>query len=101
MHADKSMADQELARGHGRRHRDAVRTHPRIPFHLALPGVPRIPREFELNVECYGRDFADEMCKIIENKLGGAREVTLAEVDERSYPAQLRDSIARLLSPYL
>ena len=56
---------------------------------------------FELNVECYGRDFADEMSKIVENKLRGAREVTLAEVDGRSYPAKLRDSIARLLSPYL
>ena len=56
---------------------------------------------FELNVECYGRDFADEMSKIVENKLRGAREVTLAEVDGRSYPTNLRDSIARLLSPYL
>jgi cardiolipin synthase A/B len=56
---------------------------------------------FELNVESYGRDFADEMGRIIENKLRGAREVTLAEVDGRSYPAKLRDSIARLFSPYL
>ena len=56
---------------------------------------------FELNVEAYGRAFADEMSKIIENKLHGAREITLAEVDGRSYPAKLRDSIARLFSPYL
>ena len=56
---------------------------------------------FELNIECYGRVFADEMGKIIENKLRGAREVTLAEVESRSYPAKLRDSIARLFSPYL
>jgi len=56
---------------------------------------------FELNVEGYGRDFADEMGKIIANKLRGAREVTLAEVDGRSYPAKVRDSIARLFSPYL
>ena len=56
---------------------------------------------FELNVECYGRDFAERMGKIITNKLRGAREMTLAEVDGRSYPAKIRDSIARLLSPYL
>jgi F-type H+-transporting ATPase subunit gamma len=31
-----------LARGHGRRHRDSARTHPRISFHLALPGLRRI-----------------------------------------------------------
>jgi hypothetical protein len=41
------------------------------------------------------------MAKIIEQKLHGAREVTLAEADGRSYPAKLRDAIARLFSPYL
>jgi len=56
---------------------------------------------FELNVECYGRDFADEMAKIIEKKLRGAHEVKLSEVDKRSLPAKLRDAIARLFSPYL
>jgi cardiolipin synthase len=56
---------------------------------------------FELNVEGYGRAFASEMGKIIEQKLHGAREVTLAEVDGRSWPAKLRDAIARLFSPYL
>jgi cardiolipin synthase len=56
---------------------------------------------FELNVESYGRDLASELGKIIEHKLRGAREVTLAEVDGRSYPAKLRDAIARLFSPYL
>src|ERR1022692_288067 len=56
---------------------------------------------FELNVECYGRGFADEMARVIEKKLHGARAVTLTEVDARSYPAKLRDAIARLFSPYL
>ncbi len=56
---------------------------------------------FELNVESYGREFADEMSKIISNKLRGAREVTLAEVNGRSYPSKLRDAIAGLFSPYL
>jgi len=41
------------------------------------------------------------MGQVIQNKLRGAREVTLAEVEGRSYPAKLRDSIARLFSPYL
>ena len=55
---------------------------------------------FELNVECYGRDFATQAERLIQQKLNGAREVTLAEVDGRSVPAKLRDSIARLFSPY-
>jgi cardiolipin synthase A/B len=56
---------------------------------------------FELNVECYGREFAQEMEKIIEKKISAAREVNLSEVDERPMPAKLRDAIARLFSPYL
>lgn len=56
---------------------------------------------FELNVEAYGRNFADEMEKVIQDKLRGAREVTLAEADGRSYPAKLRDAFFRLFSPYL
>jgi cardiolipin synthase len=56
---------------------------------------------FELNVECYGRDFANDMTRIIEEKLSTAHEVTLAEVDARNFPAKLRDAIARLFSPYL
>lgn len=56
---------------------------------------------FELNVEAYGRDFAQKMNRIVESKLQGAREITLADVDARSYAAKLRDAIARLFSPYL
>ena len=56
---------------------------------------------FELNVECYGREFADEMAKVFENKVRGAHQVTLSEADARSYPAKVRDAVARLFSPYL
>jgi len=56
---------------------------------------------FELNVECYGREFAEEMEALIRKKLSSAHEVTLKEVDSRSLPSRLRDSIARLFSPYL
>jgi cardiolipin synthase len=56
---------------------------------------------FELNLECYGHDFAHEMEAVIQRKLHGAHEVTLAEVDARSLPAKLRDAVARLFSPYL
>ena len=56
---------------------------------------------FELNVECYGRDLAHELVPVIEKKLRGAREVTLVEADGRPLPAKLRDATARLFSPYL
>ena len=56
---------------------------------------------FELNVECYGRDFAQRMESVIEQKLRHAREVTLAEMDDRPFLPKLRDAVARLFSPYL
>jgi cardiolipin synthase len=56
---------------------------------------------FELNIECYGRDFAREADSLMEQKLRNAHEVTLAEADGRLLPAKLRDALARLFSPYL
>ncbi|MGA2028795.1 MAG: phospholipase D-like domain-containing protein [Verrucomicrobiota bacterium] len=56
---------------------------------------------FELNVECYGRKCAQEMERVIEEKISAAREVTLTEADGRSLPTKLRDATARLFSPYL
>jgi cardiolipin synthase len=56
---------------------------------------------FELNVECYGREFAQQMEKVIEGKLRGAHEVTFAEVDSRSLPIKLRDAVMRLFTPFL
>jgi cardiolipin synthase len=56
---------------------------------------------FELNVEAYGRAFADEMAAIIARKIAGAREVSLEEMDGRPIAIKLRDSLARLFSPYL
>jgi cardiolipin synthase len=56
---------------------------------------------FELNVECYGREFARRMESVTDQKIRHAREVTLAEVDGRTLLSRLRDAIARLFSPYL
>jgi cardiolipin synthase len=56
---------------------------------------------FELNVEAYGRAFATRMEEIIAHKISAAREVTLAEMDGRPVLIKLRDSAARLFSPYL
>jgi cardiolipin synthase len=56
---------------------------------------------FEFNVECYDQDLGSRMAKLVQEKLAGAREITKAEVDARSLPVQLRDGVARLLSPYL
>ena len=56
---------------------------------------------FELNVECYTRDFAREVEKVVAQKIAAAREVTLADVDKRAMPVKLLDAIARLFSPFL
>ena len=56
---------------------------------------------FELNVECYGREFAQQMEKVVESKLRGAHEVTFAETDSRPLPIKLRDAAMRLFAPFL
>ena len=56
---------------------------------------------FELNAECYGREFAQRMESVFRHKLQHAREVTLAEVDARPFLPRLRDAVARLFLPYL
>ena len=56
---------------------------------------------FEMNVESYGRAFAQEMEQVMSKKLSTAHEVALAEMDARPLPARLRDAVARLFSPYL
>jgi cardiolipin synthase len=56
---------------------------------------------FEMNVEAYGRVFASGMEQIFARKITSAREVTLAEMDARPLLIKLRDSVARLFSPYL
>lgn len=56
---------------------------------------------FELNVECYGHEFAREVAEVIEKKRRAARQISLEEMDRRPLPIRLRDGLARLLSPYL
>jgi cardiolipin synthase A/B len=56
---------------------------------------------FELNVECYGRELAGKMEAIVQNKLRSAHLVTLEEVDRRPFASRLRDNVARLFTPFL
>ncbi len=55
----------------------------------------------EMNVECYGRNFAQQMEAVVKKKTAGAHEVTLAEVDRRWFLAKLRDALLRLFEPFL
>lgn len=56
---------------------------------------------FELDVECYDRELAVALVRIIDEKKRAARRVTLADVDGRPLPIRLRDGVARLFAPYL
>lgn len=56
---------------------------------------------FELNLECYDRTLASKLTSLVEERIGFARRLTLAELDGRSLAERLRDGIARLASPYL
>jgi len=56
---------------------------------------------FEIAVEILDDGFARQLSGHCNNVIGRSRPVTLQEVDSRSYPARIRDSIAWLFSPYL
>lgn len=56
---------------------------------------------FEYNLECYGSSLASCLDELFCDKLRQARPFTLDEIKGRSLPVQLRDGVARLLSPYL
>ncbi len=56
---------------------------------------------FEFNVECYDRELAASVSRLVDARLERAEAVTLRQVDGRKLPVRLRDGIARLLSPYL
>ena len=56
---------------------------------------------FEMNVECYSVEFGAHMDGLIQARMGSARQLTLDMLAARSFPAKLRDGVARLFAPYL
>lgn len=56
---------------------------------------------FEVAVEVYDRPLASALADHVERVRQVSRRVTLQEVDGRSFPVRLRDSLAWLMSPYL
>jgi cardiolipin synthase len=56
---------------------------------------------FELDVACHDRGLASDIEALVDGQRARARELTLADVDGRSLPVRLRDSTARLFTPYL
>jgi cardiolipin synthase len=57
---------------------------------------------FEFDLECYDRELGASLQQWVRNeRLQGARPVTLAQVDGRNLPVRIRDGVARLLSPYM
>jgi cardiolipin synthase len=63
------------------------------------------PRSFRLNfefdIECYDRDLAGKLEEFIQQKLAKARQVSLAELNNRHILVKIRDGVAGLLTPYL
>jgi cardiolipin synthase len=56
---------------------------------------------FEVNLECYGREFADKVAPFIQRKLQASSPITLDQIRNRPFLIRLRDATFRLLSPYL
>jgi cardiolipin synthase len=56
---------------------------------------------FELNLELYGPEFGDRLGAHFHEALARSQRVPAAELARRPLPEKLRDSLAKLFSPYL
>lgn len=56
---------------------------------------------FEMVVEVYSRDLAATLGAHFQETISRSRQVSLEEVDSRSIPVRLRDSLCWLFTPYL
>jgi len=56
---------------------------------------------FEYNVECYDIQFARKLERAMEAKAAAGHRVSTEEISGLSFPIQLRNGLARLLTPYL
>ena len=56
---------------------------------------------FELNLEVYDRGVVEGLEGYCSEALAVSRETTLTEMDGRPLPERVRDSLAKLFSPYL
>ena len=56
---------------------------------------------FELDVECYSKEFGCQLAQMVRARLSQSRLLSLEEVDSRPLPIKLRDGIAQLFAPYL
>jgi len=72
-------------------------------LHIGSANIdPRSLRlNFELTVEVFDRPLAEYLTEHVEAVIQRSRVVTLEDMDNRSLPVRLRDSLAWLLSPYL
>ena len=56
---------------------------------------------YELGVELFSHDVNAQLSLYFSARRQQARRITLEEIEQRSVPERLRDSIAWLFSPYL
>jgi cardiolipin synthase len=56
---------------------------------------------FEVGIEVYDRTLATTLRRHVDRLIATSRRVTFEEVEGRSLPIRIRDSLAWLLSPYL
>ncbi|MEE4359786.1 MAG: cardiolipin synthase [Desulfococcaceae bacterium] len=56
---------------------------------------------FELIVEVYDRKTAGKLCRHFDRQMRKSREISLEDIDNRSFPARLRDAFFWLFTPYL
>ena len=82
-------------------HRGLCVNHREMLHVMADLAHPSLRLNFEFNLEVYDEEFAGQLARHFDGAVACSQEVTLAEMDGRPVPERLRDSMAKLFSPYL
>lgn len=56
---------------------------------------------FEYDMECYHRDFAERLNRLIDVRKASAQRLTLDAIEQQGVLLRLRNALAHLLGPYL
>ena len=83
--ASSDAGSEPDARGHGQRHRDSPRTHPRISFYIAFSGERRVPRERKREPPGAMERAEKNIDELLETLHGTFHRIRQAGIDEELF----------------
>lgn len=107
--ATQAMLEEVLQYGIRVHHQPSPFNHSKLfivdEFYVVLGSANLDPRSlrlnFEFNIEVYDTSLARQLSAHFDQVLARSRTVSVEALRQRSFPVKLRDSVSKLMSPYL